>query len=215
MDEQEHTRARRRMVAEQIAARGVRDQRILEAMGAVPRHGFLAAQDLPWAYSDGPMPIGHGQTISQPYVVARMTELLEIQPGDRLLEVGTGCGYQAAVLGLLAETVHTVEIIPELARQAGKTLSDLGYTNVYVHAGDGSNGWPEAAPYAGILVAAAAPSAPQPLLDQLAEGGRLVLPIGSAGFQQLEIWQRKGSGFDHRVDLAVAFVPLRGRHGWK
>jgi protein-L-isoaspartate(D-aspartate) O-methyltransferase len=215
MNDDEFRIARKRMVDEQIAARGVLDPHLLTVMGSVPRHLFVPADDLAWAYADGPLPIGHGQTISQPYIVALMTELLQVEPADRILEVGTGSGYQAAVLGQVAAQVHTVEVIPELAAQASRILADLGYTNVHVHAGDGSLGWPEAAPYDGILVAAAAPSAPQPLLDQLAEGGRLVIPVGGRGFQHLEVWIRAGQEFKRRVDLAVAFVPLRGEHGWK
>lgn len=215
MNEDEFRIARKRMVEEQIAARGVLDPRLLAVMESVPRHLFVPADDLPWAYADGPMPIGHGQTISQPYIVALMTELLQVESTHRVLEVGTGSGYQAAVLGQMAAEVHTVEVIPELAAQAARILTDLGYTNVHVHAGDGSLGWLETAPYDGILVAAAAPSAPQPLLDQLTEGGRLVIPVGSRGFQQLEVWRRTGQKFERQVNLAVAFVPLRGEHGWK
>jgi protein-L-isoaspartate(D-aspartate) O-methyltransferase len=183
-------------------------------MESVPRHLFVTADDLPWAYADGPLPISHGQTISQPYIVALMTELLQLESTVRVLEVGTGSGYQAAILGQMAAEVHTVEVIPELAAQA-TTLADLGYNNVHVHLGDGSLGWPQAAPYNGILVAAAAPSAPQPLLDQLAEGGRLVIPVGSRGFQHLEVWKRTGQEFERQDNLAVAFVPLRGEYGWK
>jgi len=213
--EDEYRIARQHMVEEQIAARGVLDPRLLAVMGSVPRHLFVPADDLAWAYADGPLPIGHGQTISQPYIVALMTELLQVESTDRVLEVGTGSGYQAAILGQMAAQVHTVEVIPELAVQAAKALIDLGVTNVRVHAGDGSLGWPESAPYDGILVAAAAPSAPQPLLDQLADGGRLVIPVGNRGYQHLEVWERKGQEFERRVDLAVTFVPLRGEHGWK
>jgi len=215
MNEDEFRIARKRMVEEQIAARGVLNPRLLAVMESVPRHLFVPADDLPWAYADGPLPIGYGQTISQPYIVALMTELLQVESTHRVLEVGTGSGYQAAVLGQMAAEVHTVEVIPELAAQAARTLTDLGYTNVHVHAGDGSLGWLETAPYDGILVAAAAPSAPQPLLDQLADGGRLVIPVGSRGFQQLEVWRRTGQEFERQVNLAVAFVPLRGEHGWK
>jgi protein-L-isoaspartate(D-aspartate) O-methyltransferase len=211
----EYQIARKRMVEEQIAARGVLNPSLLAVMESVPRHLFVPADDLAWAYADGPLPIGHGQTISQPYIVALMTELLQVESTDRVLEVGTGSGYQAAVLGKVAAEVYTVEVIPELAAQAAWTLADLGFTNVHVHAGDGSLGWPEAAPYDGILVAAAAPSAPQPLLDQLADGGRLVIPVGSRGFQQLEVWERKGQEFNCQVNIAVAFVPLRGENGWK
>jgi protein-L-isoaspartate(D-aspartate) O-methyltransferase len=215
MTEAEYLEARKRMINEQIANRGVRDLRLLAVMESVPRHCFIATDDLDWAYADGPLPIGHGQTISQPYIVALMTALLELKATDRVLEVGTGSGYQAAVLGELASEVHTVELIPELAAQAERRLSDLGLANVHVHVGDGSLGWPQAAPYNGILVAAAAPSAPQPLLDQLVDGGRLVVPVGSRGYQKLEIWRRIGKKFDHLDGIPVAFVPLRGEHGWR
>ncbi len=215
MAEAEHLEARKRMINEQIANRGVRDLRLLAVMESVPRHCFIAADDLDWAYADGPLPIGHGQTISQPYIVALMTALLEVKDTDRVLEVGTGSGYQAAVLGKLVSEVHTVELIPELAAQAERRLSDLSFANVHVHVADGSLGWPQAAPYNGILVAAAAPSAPQPLLDQLVDGGRLVVPVGSRGYQKLEIWRRIGKKFDHLDGIPVAFVPLRGEHGWR
>jgi protein-L-isoaspartate(D-aspartate) O-methyltransferase len=181
----------------------------------VPRHRFVPPGERAWAYSDEPLSIGHGQTISQPYIVALMTELLELEPDDRVLEVGTGCGYQAAVLAELAKDVHGVEIIPELTKQAKETLADLGYTNVHVHSGDGSLGWPQAAPYNGILVAASAPSVPKPLLEQLQEGGRLVIPVGSHGYQQLEVWTCTGREYQRQVSLGVAFVPLRGELGWK
>ena len=207
--------ARERMVEEQIVARGVLDPPVLAAMKSVPRHLFVPTDDLAWAYSDGPLPISHGQTISQPYIVALMTELLEVEVTNRVLEVGTGSGYQAAVLGKIAGDVHTIEVIPELATQAEKTLTNLGYINIHVHIGDGSLGWPNAAPYNGILVAAAAPSAPQPLLQQLADGGRLIIPVGNRGFQRLEVWERTGKEFKCTENLAVAFVPLRGEHGWK
>jgi protein-L-isoaspartate(D-aspartate) O-methyltransferase len=206
---------RERMVEEQIAARGIRDARILTAMGSVLRHRFIPSDDLAWAYADGPLPIGYGQTISQPYIVALMTELLELEPVDRVLEVGGGCGYQAAVLGELVAEVHSIEVIPELAMQAEKTLAGLGYTNVHVHTGDGSQGWPEAAPYNRILVAAAAPEVPQPLFDQLADEGQLVIPVGSRSIQQLEIWKRTGDGVNRTDNLEVCFVPLRGLFGWK
>ena len=214
MSVDEYGLMRKRMVEEQIAARGIHDPRVLAGMRSVFRHCFVPSDDLAWAYSDGPLPIGYGQTISQPYIVALMTELLELEPTDRVLEVGGGCGYQAAVLGELAGEVHAVEIIPELAQQAEKTLADLGYTHVRFHAGDGSSGWPKAAPYNGILVAAAAPKVPQPLLDQLAADGRLVIPVGSRSMQQLEVWKRIGDKFNHQVILEVCFVLLRGKFGW-
>ena len=215
MKEDDYRFARKRMVMQQIADRGVLDPILLAVMESVPRHLFVPVDDLAWAYSDGPLPIGHGQTISQPYIVALMTELMKIEGTDHVLEVGTGSGYQAAVLGQMALEVHTVEVIPELAAQAEFILTDLGYTNIHVHIGDGSLGWLPAAPYDGILVAAAAPSAPQPLLQQLAEGGRLVIPVGSRGFQRLQVWTRTGQEFTCEENLAVAFVPLRGEHGWK
>jgi len=206
---------RKRMVEDQITSRGVQDQRLLNVMETVPRHQFVMGGDLGMAYADCPLPIGNGQTISQPYMVALMTQLLEVDPADRVLEVGTGSGYQAAVLGLLAAQVHTVEFIPNLALRAAKTLAELGYRNIHVHTGDGSLGWQPASPYNGILVAAGAPSAPPPLLDQLAEGGRLVIPVGRRGYQNLEVWRRVGSEFEHRDDIEVAFVPLVGEYGWK
>jgi protein-L-isoaspartate(D-aspartate) O-methyltransferase len=211
----EYTQARKRMVEEQMIARGIHDPRVLAVMGSVPRHCFIPLEDLPWAYSDRPLPIGHAQTISQPFIVALMTELLELNPNDRVLEVGTGSGYQAAVLGELAAEVHSVEVIPELALQAEKTLAGLGYSHVNVHTGDGSSGWPEAAPYNRILVAAAAPDVPQALIDQLEEGGELVIPVGDRSVQQLEVWRRIGLKFIRQVSLQVCFVPLRGQFGWK
>ncbi len=215
MEMDPYERERLRMVEEQIARRGLRDPRLLTALRTVPRHRFVPPEELDWAYSDGPLPIGHGQTISQPYIVALMTDLLHLAPTGRVLEVGTGSGYQAAILGKMAAEVHTVEVIPELARQAEKVLAELGFANVWVHRGDGSLGWPEAAPYDGILVAAAAPDVPPPLLDQLAEGGRLVLPVGSRGFQELQVWERRGGKLHCERGIPVAFVPLRGEYGWK
>jgi protein-L-isoaspartate(D-aspartate) O-methyltransferase len=215
MSMDEYETAQKRMVEEQIAGRGIRDGRVLAVMGSIPRHCFIPADDLAWAYADGPLPIGYGQTISQPYIVALMTELLELEPADRVLEVGGGCGYQAAVLGELAGEVHSVEVIPELAWQESKTLIGLGYTRVHVHSGDGSQGWPEAAPYNRILVAAGAPEVPQPLLDQLAEEGLLVIPVGNRNVQKLEVWKRNGREFNCRVTLEVCFVPLHGQFGWK
>lgn len=205
---------RKRMVVEQIAARGIRDPRLLTVMEEIPRHRFLPAEEQTWAYSDGPLPIGHGQTISQPYIVALMTELLALQGHERVLEVGTGSGYQAAILGKLAAEVHSVEIIPELAKKARRILKQLGLTNVHVHIGDGSLGWPPAAPYDGILVAAAAPDVPQPLLEQLSDGGRLVIPVGGRGFQELQLWKRKGDAYRQERNISVSFVPLRGEYGW-
>ncbi len=203
------------MVAEQLRPRGIRDARVLAAFEAIPRHLFVPPEYLPWAYDDSPQPIGHEQTISQPYIVALMTELLALTGVERVLEVGTGSGYQAAILAKLASEVHTVEILPELAERARATLQSLGLQNVHVHFADGSQGWPQAAPYQAILTAAAAPKVPQPLLEQLTEGGRLVLPVGARGFQRLELWRREGGAFLSEDILPVAFVRLRGKYGWK
>ncbi len=207
--------ARDLMVEEQIAQRGLRNPRLLDVFRQVPRHLFVPEEYRYAAYDDHPLPIGFGQTISQPYIVALMTDLLGLAGNERILEVGTGSGYQAAILAHLAGEIHTVELISALASQARQKLQELGLFNVHVHHGDGSLGWPEAAPYAGILVTAAAPEAPQPLLDQLIEGGRLVLPVGGHGMQVLEVWNRTGQEFTKRVVSYVAFVPLRGSLGWK
>lgn len=212
---EEYTEARRNMVEQQIAARGIKDLRVLDAMNCVPRHCFIPPDDLAWAYADGPLPIGYDQTISQPYIVALMTALLRVKPTDRVLEIGSGSGYQAAVLGELAAEVHTVELVPALAEFAKKNLSNLGYTHVKVHTGDGSFGWPAAAPYDGILVAAGAPQVPQNLLEQVVQGGRLVIPVGDRSVQRLEVWHRSGDNFDYEESVEVCFVPLRGKFGWK
>jgi protein-L-isoaspartate(D-aspartate) O-methyltransferase len=215
MNDDVFAEARRRMVAEQLRPRGIHDPRVLEAFERVPRHLFVPLEYREWAYADSPQSIGHEQTISQPYIVALMSELLALTGAERVLEVGTGSGYQAAILARLAAEVHTVEIIPALAERARQTLEELGLKNVLVHCADGSQGWPDSAPYQGILAAAAAPKVPQPLLEQLDEGGRLVLPVGMRGFQQLEMWRREGDDFPREKILPVAFVLLRGKHGWK
>jgi protein-L-isoaspartate(D-aspartate) O-methyltransferase len=167
------------------------------------------------AYEDFPLRIGKGQTISQPYVVALMTDLLQLKGDEKILEVGTGSGYQAAVLSKLVKTVHTVERHAELAEKAQAILCALGMLNVCVHIGDGSCGWPDAAPYDGVLVTAAAPKPPQPLLDQLNDGGRLVIPVGDRYMQDLQVWQRQDDDFHHERNINVAFVPLRGQFGWQ
>ena len=215
MSEDEYQVARKRMVKEQIAARGIHEACLLGVMEEVPRHRFVLPDDLAYAYADGPLPIGHGQTISQPYIVALMTDLLQLTGTERVLEVGCGSGYQAAVLGRMAANVNTVEVIPELATRAKAILADLGFTNIQVHLGDGSLGWSQAKPYEAILVAAAAPEVPPPLLDQLTEGGRLVIPVGGHGSQRLECWYRTAGKFECQPSIQVAFVPLRGEHGWK
>jgi len=207
--------ARERMVATQIAARGVGDEKVLAAMRRVPRHLFVPAEVRGSAYSDYPLPIGHGQTISQPYIVAMMTSLLQIQPDDRLLEIGSGSGYQAAVLGILAREVISIERIPEVAQLAKKNLADAGITNVTVVIGDGTLGFPGGAPYDGVLITAATPSIPSPLVEQLAEGGRIVAPVGSRDLQELVRLTRKGHDLIRESFGGVVFVPLLGEHGWK
>ena len=214
-EEQLYTTLRLRMVEEQLADGGIRDERVLAAMRQVPRHRFVPAEHRGLAYADGPLPIGHGQTISQPFIVALMTQLLGLNGGEKVLEVGTGSGYQAAVLGILAHEVHTIERHPDLAERAASVLSELGLENVHVHVGDGSVGLLEFAPYQSILVTAAAPEAPQALLDQLEDGGRMVIPVGSRGSQFLQIWLRTGNEFTCQPHLPVAFVPLRGEEGWQ
>ena len=213
-DDEHFAVLRERMVREQIEARGVTDPRVLEAMRRVPRHLFVPPDYRDLAYSDGPLPIGHGQTISQPFIVAYMTALLRLKGDEKVLEIGTGSGYQAAVLAHLAREVHTVERIPALAEQARQRLEALGLDNVTVHLGDGTLGLPELAPFDAILVTAAAPKVPQSLLDQLADGGRLVIPVGSRGVQYLERWLRFGDEFRRQVLDPVAFVPLIGEEGW-
>lgn len=206
--------ARAQMINEQIARRGLRNPRLLRALQRVPRHLFLPLPMRDYAYDDRPLPIGNGQTISQPYIVALMTSLLALEGNEVVLEIGTGSGYQAAVLAELACTVHTVERFENLAHDARARLVELGYLNAHVHCADGSLGWPEAAPYNAILVTAAAEAVPSPLLPQLAEGGRLVLPVGGIQGQILQLWTREGNKFDRQDMLPVSFVPLRGEFGW-
>jgi len=195
------------MVHDQIEARGVEDARVLEAMRTVPRHRFVPADLRHAAYADGPLPIGHGQTISQPYIVAVMTELLAPEPDDVVLDVGTGSGYQAAVLAQLVKRVYSIEIVPELASAARRQLEALGYANVEVITGDGWAGLPALAPFDGILVAAAPPEVPQALLDQLAVGARLVIPVGRWD-QDLRVYERTEQGIEQRTIFGVRFVPL-------
>lgn len=203
------------MVSEQIKRRGIYDPRLLEVFRKVPRHLFVHPLDAGEAYNDYPLQIGSGQTISQPYIVAYMTDLLDLKGTENVLEVGTGSGYQAAILSYLAKTVHTIERMPDLAEHAQKILEDLGINNVFFHTGDGSNGWVDAAPYDGILVTAAAPSAPQLLLDQLTKRGRLVIPVGGRHNQDLQLWKKQDGQSTCEVRMAVTFVPLRGTYGWK
>ena len=202
--------ARRRMVDEQIRTRGVGDPRVLEAMAAVPRHEFVPAPYRTRTYGDHPLPIGLDQTISQPYIVALMSELVEPEPGDRMLEVGTGSGYQAAVLARLVQEVYTIEIIPELARSARSRLERLGAKGVTVREGDGYEGWPERAPFDGIIVTAGATEIPQPLVDQLKPGARMIIPVGPGpNAQVLKVIEKRADGSaDIRDVIPVSFVPL-------
>jgi len=204
------------MVQVQIQGRGLSDPRLLDAFRQVPRHLFVPRGSRVWAYDDRPLPIGFGQTISQPYIVALMTELAEIQGTERVLEIGTGSGYQAAILACLAAEVHTVEIVPELARLAAHRLARLRCANIHVHQSDGSVGWSPTAPYVVILVTAAAPSVPGPLLEQLADGGRMVIPVEQGdGYQMLTVVHRRDGKTSEKAIAPVAFVPLRGRYGWR
>jgi protein-L-isoaspartate(D-aspartate) O-methyltransferase len=207
-----HLRAE--MVEHQLRRRGIRDERVLAAFLKVPRHKFVRPQDLWIAYDDYPLPIGYGQTISQPYIVALMTELLALKGDERVLEVGTGSGYQAAILAELAKEVITIERIPELARRAQRVLTDLGYRNVTVLVGDGSLGAPDFAPFDAIIVTAAAPHPPKALLEQLKDGGRLVIPIGDRTLQELIRFVRKGDEWQEEKHGPCLFVPLIGKNGW-
>jgi protein-L-isoaspartate(D-aspartate) O-methyltransferase len=211
----EYAAERERMVRDQIESRGVRDPHVLDAMRAVPRHRFVPAYQADSAYRDSPLPIGQGQTISQPYIVAYMTELLALTGREKVLEVGTGSGYQAAILGQLAARVITVERFPSLAHESARLLADLGYDNVRVEVGDGSLGWPQEAPYDAIIVTAASPEVPEPLQGQLADGGCLVVPIGPRWTQHLVRVRRVGRHFETESLIGVAFVPLIGTHGWQ
>jgi len=209
-DEAAFTRARETMVADQIASRGVRDARTLAAMRKVPRHLFVPRELQRDAYVDGPLPIGQGQTISQPYIVAFMTEALKLLGGETVLEVGTGSGYQAAVLAEIASRVYSIEIVTALADEARERLRRLGYERVSVRAGDGYAGWPEKAPFDAIMVTAAAPYVPEPLKTQLKDGGRLILPVGDDE-QELMVVTRRGEKFDESRVLGVRFVPMTGK----
>jgi protein-L-isoaspartate(D-aspartate) O-methyltransferase len=204
------------MIEEQIVGRGLRDRRLLDALERVPRHLFVPPSSRFAAYDDAPLSIDFGQTISQPYIVALMTSLLELAGHERVLEIGTGSGYQAAILGKLAAEVHTLEIVPELAARAARLLGRLGLDRVTVHLGDGGLGWPTAAPYAAIVITAASERVPEPLLEQLAEGGRLVAPVASGdGAEWLTLIKaERGKLIEHKI-ASVAFVPLRGKYGWR
>jgi protein-L-isoaspartate(D-aspartate) O-methyltransferase len=203
-----------RMVNWQIARRGIRDPRVLEAMRNVPRWRFVPPAERSRAYYDGALPIGHGQTISQPYVVAYMTEALSLTGTERVLEIGTGSGYQAAILAELAQEVYSIERVAALSERAKALLAELGYTNLHVRMADGTLGWPEAAPFDAVLVTAAAPTVPEPLKEQLEEGGRLVIPVGPRWSQEVTRVTRRKNRFVEERLMGVMFVPLLGQHGW-
>ena len=205
---------RRLMVVEQLQARGISEARVLSAFLKVPRHLFVPEAFQHEAYADHPIPIGAGQTISQPYMVALMTQLLRLQGHERVLEIGTGSGYQLAILAELALEVYSVERLPELAEQALHRLNALGYLNVHITTGNGSIGWPTHAPYEGIIVTAAAPQVPKPLVDQLANHGRLVIPIGTPTAQTLTLVEKQGPDLQIKEVTGCVFVPLVGEHGW-
>jgi protein-L-isoaspartate(D-aspartate) O-methyltransferase len=203
------------MVERQLRKRGIRDERVLAAMLSVPRHEFVPPESAGEAYDDRPLAIGHGQTISQPFMVAAMAEALQLSGSERLLEIGAGSGYQAAVLSLLARQVQTVETQEELAIVCRQRLQRLGYDNVRVHVGDGTLGWADQAPYEAIVVTAAAPEIPPPLVAQLAEGGRLLVPVGTTEEQQLQRVEKRGAEIVTRALHHCRFVPLIGQYGWK
>lgn len=214
MKQDPFTHLRRQMVQYQIASRGVADERVLQAMRQVPRHRFVPLDYQEQAYDDHPLPIGSGQTISQPYIVGFMTEQLDLKGDETVLEVGTGSGYQAAVLARLVRQVHTIERVAELAARAEKIFNELKIANIQVHVSDGSLGWPPNSPYQAILVTAAAPACPPALLEQLDLGGRMIIPVGERFHQTLELWQRDESGLHCQDILPVMFVPLKGEQGW-
>lgn len=210
-----YKKARERMVETQIAARGICDERVLEAMRKVPRHLFVDEALRDQAYSDHPLPIAENQTISQPYIVALMTDSLELKGGEKVLEIGTGSGYQLAILAELADRVFSIERYPDLGHRANSILRKLGYTNIIIRVGDGTLGWPDEAPFDGIIVTAGTPQIPQPLIDQLAMGGRLVVPVGDRFAQDLiQVW-RVAEGIKKTNLGGVRFVNLVGKWGWK
>jgi protein-L-isoaspartate(D-aspartate) O-methyltransferase len=199
---------RQLMVQQQLVARGINNERVLAAMGKVPREEFVPLEVRSESYEDGPLPIGQGQTISQPYIVAFMTQQLRPQTSDRVLEIGTGSGYQAAILAELVKEIYSVEIVEPLAKGAEATLSRLGYTNIHLKSGDGYKGWPEEAPFDAIIVTCAPDKVPQPLVDQLKDGGRMVIPVGERFAQELYLLEKKNGQLKESVTLPVRFVPM-------
>ena len=212
--EENYERLRREMVKLQLERRKIKDQRVLEAMRKVPRHKFVPERMRGEAYDDHPLPIGEGQTISQPYMVAIMTELLELRGEEKVLEIGTGSGYQLAILAELARETFSVERFGPLAEQSRDRLRELGYRNIEIRTGDGTLGWPERAPFDGIIVTAGAPRIPLPLIEQLSEGGRLVIPVGEERHQELYRVVKEGGGTRKEYFGGCVFVPLVGEHGW-
>ena len=206
---------RLRMVSEQLRKRRISDNRVLQAMEKVPRHLFVPSESRNLAYADGPLPIGEGQTVSQPYMVAVMTQHLSLKGGERILEIGTGSGYQSAVLMELGGELFTIERIPSLGERAKDRLLELGYRNFHIKIGDGTKGWPDAAPFDGIIVTAGAPSVPDVLVEQLNDGGRLVIPVGSRHSQALLTCVKKGEACISDEDIMCVFVPLIGEYGWE
>ncbi len=207
-------RERSRMVEEQLKNRGIHDERVLQAMARVPRHRFLPEDKRALAYTDGPVQIGQGQTLSQPYMVALMTQCLALQGHEKVLEIGTGSGYQSAILLELADELYTVERIGALAARAEEVLRELGYPRIHLRIGDGSAGWPDAAPFDAVMVTAGAPQIPQALMEQLGEGGRLVIPVGSRYSQTIFTCIRRGEGWVSQDSTQCVFVPLIGKCGW-
>ena len=200
---------RQRMVEQQLKARGIKDERVLAAMAKVPREEFIPVDARADAYEDGPLPIGYEQTISQPYIVAFMTEQLRPKPGDRVLEIGSGSGYQAAILAELMAEIYTVEIVPALGKTAEATLKRLDYKNVHIKVGDGYKGWPEEAPFDAVIVTCAPEKVPQSLVDQLKDGGRMVIPVGERFAQQLYLLEKKNGQLKESATLSVRFVPMQ------
>ena len=205
---------RKKMAEEQLVARGINDKKVLDAFIKVPRHKFIPQGRISEAYGDYPVSIGEGQTISQPYMAALMTQCLKLKKTDKVLEIGTGSGYQAAILAELAFEIYTVERFSSLSKRAQKILKDLGYSNIKLKVSDGTLGWAEFAPYDGIIVTSGAPQAPQPLKEQLKEGGRLVIPIGGSFSQTLTVIKRDKDKFTEGQICGCAFVPLVGKYGW-